>query len=913
VDSSGSSYIVGSTNSGLSNDDVMVTKLNASGTAIVYNTLIGDTCNDTGASVAVDSTGNAYVTGQVVFRDQFNLCTQEKVFVSKLNLTGQQIFGVAFGGPGGDDTANDIAVDAAANIYVTGHAAYADFPTTPNAYQTNGYSGAFVSKIDPTGTYFVYSTYVGGGITHGYGIVVDSQGNAHIAGSTQSGSFPVTPTAYQLTHTGFPLNAFATKLNSTGTALLYSTFLGGDTADTANEIALDSQGNMYLAGTTQSADFPTTPGAFDRACGTDGMCNPVLVCTPTCRYETISDAFVAKINPFLSGVPSLVYSTFLGGMNRDDGFGIAVNSAGNAWVTGRTAANSVSFPLINSFQPEIAGDFDAFVAELNPTASGLLLSTYLGGSSYDEGGSIAVDSAGNAYVAGGTTSTNFRTQSPMQPANNGGNDAFIAKIGVGAAGPVLNTVTVNPATVTGAGTSTGTVSLSAAAPAGGVLVTLASSNTSAATVPASVSVPAGAVSATFSITVNTVTSTSTVAISGVYSGVTKSANLTVNPPAATVSLLSITLSPTTIVGGKNSTGTAKLTAAAPAGGALVSLSSSNTAIAAVPASVAIPAGATSATFAVTTTPASSTASATISGTMAGTTKSASLTVSAATISAISVSPATVTGGKTATGKVTLTGAAPAGGIAVTLASSDAAVAPVPASVTVAAGATYATFNIAATVVTSNQSVTISGTQGGITKSTTLVVAAPALSSITVPTTAVCGCKPATGKVTLTGVAPAGGATVSLTSALAPASVPATVLVPAGATTANFTINTIPVAATATGAVTATYGAVTKSANLTVRPIGVASVALSPNPVVGPAPVSGTVTLECPAAPSAITVSLATNNAAVAQPSVASITVAGGTATKTFGVTTTDVTVVSSATITAAANGLAKTKALTVNP
>ncbi len=374
----------------------------------------------------------------------------------------------------------------------------------------------------------------------------------------------------------------------------------------------------------------------------------------------------------------------------------------------------------------------------------------------------------------------------------------------------LSSVTRSPASVIGGTSSTGTVTLSGPAPAGGALVTLSSSNTAAAQVPASVTVAANATSATFTITTSPVASSTSVTISGTYS-VTRTTTLTVT--AATLS--SVTRSPTSVIGGTSSTGTVTLSGPAPAGGAVVALSSSITAVAQVPASVTVAANATSATFTITTSPVASNTSATISGTY-GVTRTTTLTVTAATLSSVTRSPTLVIGGTSSAGTVTLSGPAPSGGAAVTLSSNNTTAAQVPASITVAPGATTATFTITTSPVSSNTSVTISGTRG-VTRTASLTVTAPVVSALSLNPTTVKGSSPSTGTVTISGPAPAGGTSVSLSSsATAVATVPASVSVAPGSTTATFTVSTKTVTSTRTVTITAAKGA-SKTAVLTVTP------------------------------------------------------------------------------------------------
>jgi hypothetical protein len=285
-------------------------------------------------------------------------------------------------------------------------------------------------------------------------------------------------------------------------------------------------------------------------------------------------------------------------------------------------------------------------------------------------------------------------------------------------GPVtLSSLTLSPTSVTGGNSSTGTVTLNGAAPTGGAVVTLSSSDPSAAQVQSSVTVGAGATSATFGVTTTLVSSSTPVTISANY-GTTQTVILTVNPP---ITLSSLTLSPATVLGGANSTGTVTLSGAAPASGATVSLSSSNTAAAQVPGSVLVSAGATTATFTITTSSLASSTSVTISG-VYGTTRTATLTVNPApTLSSVSLSPSTVVGGASSTGTVTLSGPAPAGGATVSLSSSKPSAARVPNKITVPTGATSVTFTVSTNTVKKNTTVGISATYAGTTRQATLTI------------------------------------------------------------------------------------------------------------------------------------------------------------------------------------------------
>jgi hypothetical protein len=276
--------------------------------------------------------------------------------------------------------------------------------------------------IDPAlvvGPVLMYSTYLGGSNTDfGYAIAVDQVGNAYVTGTTESTDFPLT-NAYQSSGDTTYGNAFVTKINASGSAKIYSTYLGGSSFDQGLAIAADSSGNAYVAGWTSSTNFPT-----------------MIPLQPT--IGGANDAFVTKLNPSGS---ALIYSTYLGGSSNDEAAGIAVDGSGNAYIVGQTA--STNFPTTNPLQATLAGGVnDAFVTEINAGGTAKVYSTYLGGSGQDYGAGIAVDTSGNAYIAGFTTSTDFPTTNPLQPTPGGpaaGYDAFITKINAGGASKAYST------------------------------------------------------------------------------------------------------------------------------------------------------------------------------------------------------------------------------------------------------------------------------------------------------------------------------------------------------------------------------------------------------------------------------------------------------------------------------------------
>jgi Beta-propeller repeat len=304
----------------------------------------------------------------------------------------------AYLGGSASDQAFAVAVDPGGSVYVTGNTTSPDFPTTPGSFATfQGSIDAFVVKLSHDLSTTIYSTYLGGttGDDAGRGIAVDSAGSAYVTGFTNSTDFPTTAGAFQPVPgggmcSGVACNdAFVVKLDPTGATLVYGTYLGGSGSDVGLGIAVDGGGNAHVTGGTFSTNFPTTASAVQPAATAGGS----------------REAFVTKLNPSGTGH---VYSTFLGGTGDDVGNSIGLSGSGLAFVTGSTA--SAAFPVIaGSLQTVFggpAGGTDAFVTALS-TSGALVYSTFLGGSASDEGLSITVDTGGNAYVTGATSSDNF--------------------------------------------------------------------------------------------------------------------------------------------------------------------------------------------------------------------------------------------------------------------------------------------------------------------------------------------------------------------------------------------------------------------------------------------------------------------------------------------------------------------------
>jgi hypothetical protein len=367
--------------------------------------------------------------------------------------------------------------------------------------------------------------------------------------------------------------------------------------------------------------------------------------------------------------------------------------------------------------------------------------------------------------------------------------------------------------------------------------------------------------------------------------------------APTLSVLAVT--PASVTGGGTATGTATLSAAAPAGGAQVTLSSNNAAVS-VPPSVTVPAGATSATFSVTTSAVAAATAVAVSGSYGGATQGASLTVLPAVISSLGISPASVTGGNPASGSVTLNGPAPAGGAQVAL-SSNSGAASVPSSVTVPAGAASASFSVTTNPVGTAAAATISGSYGGVTQTGSLTVAPPRVAALSLSLGSVTGGSAVTGTVSLDGPAPAGGAIVQLSDNSAAASVPASVTVAAGATSASFSVGTSAVASSTSVTISASYGGGTQSVSLTVLPAVLTTLTLNPTSVVGGLQTStGTVTLNGPAPAGGAVIALSANSGAASVP--ASVTIPAGASSATFTVNTAIVLTATNVTITASYQG-----------
>ena len=441
--------------------DAFVARFDNLGKNLIYLTYLGGSGNDGALGLAVDGTGNAFVTG---WTDSPNFPTSSNAlypkisgtipigftsypvdaFVTELNPGGSNLIYSTYLGGSSEDAGTGIAVDSSDNAYVTGYSFSTNFPTQ-NALQNHlacPYSvflncNAFVSEITSNGTALVFSTYLGGtNFDQGQGIALDSANNIYVTGFTGSTNFPTTNYISQLIGTnyfdghwlnGFTNNgysaydAFVTKLAPSGANMVYSTLLGGVNNDAARHIAADNSGAAYVTGWTVSTNFPNTVA-------TNVVANHL---TNNLGSLNTTNVFLTKITNGIGTSAGIAYSVTFGGSRGDVGYGVAVDPAGNAFVTGATiSTNFPCFPTNSTgfLHATNSGGSDVFVTTFNPDASALLYSTLLGGKQNDAGFSIAVDPAGNAYVVGATSSTNFATPGAFQTFRNGTNDTFLAKI-----------------------------------------------------------------------------------------------------------------------------------------------------------------------------------------------------------------------------------------------------------------------------------------------------------------------------------------------------------------------------------------------------------------------------------------------------------------------------------------------------
>jgi PKD repeat protein len=399
--------------------------------ALKFSKLIGGGGDDHSAGLAPDVFGNAFVTGETLSQDfpatpgafdnvsKIGSPPNYDVFVLKLSSDGSQPLWCTFLGSSGNDYAHGIAVDDYGFAYICGNTFDFDFPVTGFAFDStyNGYGDAFAVKLNIAGSALVFSTFIGGEyVDHGYAIALDEYQNVYLTGSTASMEFPTTEGAFcRSIHAGSGLeDAFAAKLYANGSSLAYSTFLGGGGVDFGAGIAADGHGRAFVAGGTDSYDFPVLGGALGRLSGH-------------------MDAFVTRLDP---GGSALEYSVLVGGTSDDQAASIALDGQGCAFVAG--TSGSYDFP---DTTPQLRpSGLNAFAFGLDSNGTALAFSRQLGGSGDDRAAAILLDPSENIYVAGATGSNNFLT-TPMAAYGSpqGLDDAFLLKLDAGAAHMLYST------------------------------------------------------------------------------------------------------------------------------------------------------------------------------------------------------------------------------------------------------------------------------------------------------------------------------------------------------------------------------------------------------------------------------------------------------------------------------------------
>lgn len=411
--------------SGLHGVDIYVAKLLPDGSDMAYLTWVNPNPDqpddeDYGSALVVNEAGEAHLTGRSlspVFCEFLGLPPgydttyngNSDAIIIKFTADGSALEFCTFVGGAESDIANAIALDDDGNIYIAGSTWSEDFPVTDGVYSETlaGLRDSFVAKLDPTGMNLLYGTYIGAvsnqeEIT---GIALDADRNLYATGWTNSDDFPVTPGAFQSNYNGI-FDAFALKLSADASTLDYATYLGGSTEDRGWAVVVDDSGRAAITGQTLSADFPTTAGAFDE------------------EHNGSYDAFLTLIN---EDGTELVSSTFLGGDGSDIARGLALSDNGFVYITGETSSSN--FPLSpDALDSTLDGDVDVFVTHLSFTGT-LDYSTFLGGSIWDYGQGIAVNSLGCVYLSGRTLSPDFPTTAGAYDTElNGDYDIFITSL-----------------------------------------------------------------------------------------------------------------------------------------------------------------------------------------------------------------------------------------------------------------------------------------------------------------------------------------------------------------------------------------------------------------------------------------------------------------------------------------------------
>ncbi len=859
--------------------NAVIAKLTSDGSALLFGTYLGGN-NQTGCSgVDLDSSNDVFVSG---YTTSTNFPTTNGAFqatgndgysgfVSELSPDGTALTASTLLGGSSDDQLLGIKLDSVGNVVVIGTSTSRNFPVTNGAFQTSNNSTTStgtVTKFNPSLTGLVFATYLGGSKTDILGAVaVDSSNNVVVAGGTTSTNFPTTTGAYQTANKTVSGTAFVAKLSANGTALQFGTYLGGTGSEGANAIALDSSANVIVAGTTDSVNFPVTSGAYQAT-----------------NNAVSGTGFVSKLK---SDGTALIFSTLLGGSRSDACNSVALDSANNVAVAGSTS--STNFPTTaNAFQTanNTSGSSTGFVSKLSYDGTALVYSSYIGGNLFDQCDGIALDNYENLLVAGSTESADFPTTAGAFQPNLGSASGtlFLSKLGLPA---FVQSLSLASSTVASGSAVTAVVELSAPAGSGGDSVSISANPSSTVNVPPTVTVSPGTTSYQFQVGTNSVNSSTPVTITASYEGSFQTATLTVGVP--TVSALDI--SPSTIIGGQQSTGFVFLSGNAGSSGATITMGSSNSGIARAFTPVTVASGSAAAQFNIVSSAVSSSQQITISATYGGQEQTAMITVNPPTVSSITFAPSTITGGNNANGTLQLSGLSATASVTLTSSTSEVTV----SNVTVPFGVDSTSISLPTTPASSTTVATITASYNSSHQTTTLTLLPAAISNLAVSFIPPIGGNSATGTVTLAGPAGSHGDVVKLTSTTSEVSMPATVTVPAGQTSVQFSLSSIPVSSNSSTTIKATFGTTSQSITITLLPAPVSKISFSPPSVLGGQTATATITLISAAGAYGNVIKLSTSTAEAPVP--ATVTVPAGQTSVQVPIQTTAVSSTSLATIT----------------
>lgn len=918
-DSSGNLY--GVTTSGGPNGGGIVWKITTAGvysdlhdfggTVTLSQGVTGPDGTEPQAGVVFDHSGNFYGTTQ--YGGPYNATYGKSLgIVWEMTAAGKYVVLHQFGGTvtlangksglDGGNPASPVTLDSAGNLYGTTY----DFG--PLAVPSQAVGAGNVWKLTPSGVYSDLHDF-GGTVTNTNGqsgpdganliggATLDSSGN--VFGTATNGGIYNAGVLFEITAGGVYKDLHDFGASSVA-------YANGTTAADGRypraTLTLDPNGNL-LGTASQGGPYV---GMYGFGVSDLGGALWEIPASGTYRILhafggqiTLSDGTTGFDGMQPNEVTFDAAGNLLGGTYSGGPFGVSYYGYGMLWQLSYTTLSSVSV----SPSSVIGGSAVTGTVTLSAPApaSGSIVALSSSNASVTVPSSVTVQ-AGHSSA---TFTVNTLAVSQSASATITASLAGIVRTATLTVGPATSLkLSLNPTSIYGSTTSTGTITIPSAAGSSGIVVNLTSSS-SAASVPATVTIPAGATTATFTVNSAPVSTSTTATLTGKIGVNSATADLTIKPAI----LNGITLNPSSVPGGGSSTATVSLNYAAGPSGALVQLSSNNSG-AQVPTSVFIAAGATSVNCTITTSTVSSAITATITASQVGQSATATLTISPVLLSAVSINPNAVIGGQSATGTLSLKSAAPKGGITVALNSSNSC-ATVPATISIPAGASSATFGITTTAVTANVFDTITATQSGSSVVASLSVMTLPLNSLSLSPNSVVGGAASTGTVSLNYPALAGGISVNLNSSSTAATVPSSITVPAGATSATFNVTTSGIGSAINVTITASQGTVTKTATLTINPPLLTSVTVAPISVVGGVSATGSVTVNSVAPAGGLSVSLTSSNSNASVPS--SVVIPAGATSAQFPITTNAVPNAITATISAILGGVTQTATLTVSP